>query len=484
MDVREELHEALDQEDFPSRALLAQMVAQLDRPAVRRRFGWPAPLAAGLIAVALMATLLVGRIHGAVPELPDNRPSIQLSPTITGLVSYHWVSSQVAWLNLSSPGGGTVIARTVDAGRTWHKELSLTGLRVTPTAQFFNDREGVVIGEPLPSTHGWPFVTAWRTSNGGANWQEYQLVVDQTQVPNVSPGNWVVASSYFLDSERGWVLLNALYMCSGCMRQDNSGLVLQTTDGGAHWSKLATLAYRGGNWLGIKFATPTTGLVWTYSGPLYVTHDGGRSWSEVTLTVPGDPVYPELVLPEPPAFISQNEALMALDVAKLVKVPCLDTSGHNEPLAANVPPYCQNPNYVIVATARYVYASHDGGITWDSSPQIPIKGELTNRNPQPQVEFIDRTHWVVLDSDGLTETTDAGTTWSTPRTLPTPARWYLSDGQFLNASRGWVSVSDTANGSYVTAQKPNLFPVPWPKFAMLATSDGGITWQKVSLPQA
>jgi photosystem II stability/assembly factor-like uncharacterized protein len=483
MDIREELHEALDQKDFPSEALLAQTVARLDKPASTRRFVWPAPLAAGLIAVALVATLVVVRLNGAVPELPDNRPVMQVSPTVTGLVSYQWVSAQVAWLNLSPPDGGTVIARTVDAGRTWHRELSLTGLRVTPRAEFFNDHEGVVIGEPVSSTRGLPVVTAWRTSDGGANWQEYHMVVDPTEVPNVVPGNWVVASSYFLDSQRGWLLLNAVYLCVGCMRQDNSALVYQTIDGGAHWNKAATLEYHTGRWLGITFATPTTGLVWT-TGPLYVTHDGGHSWTVVSLSVPGDPLYPEIVLAEPPTFLSVTKALMALDVAKLVKVPCLDTSGHNEPLAANVPPYCQNPNYVIEATARYVYASEDGGVTWVRSPQIPIKGELPNGNPQPQVEFLDRNHWLVLDSDGVTETTDGGATWSDPRSIQRPAGWYLSEGQFLDASRGWVTVSDTAQGAYVTAQKANLFPVPWPKFAMLGTSDGGVTWHAISLPQA
>lgn len=480
MDFREELHQALDQKDFPSQRLLAQTLARLDKPALGRRYAWPAPLAAGLIAVALVVTLLIVRINSVAPNLTDNRPMMQVSSTITGLVSYQWVSPQVGWLNLSTPSGGTVIARTVDAGQTWHRELSLTGFRTTPTAQFFNDREGVVIGEPVQEADS---MIVWRTGDGGAHWQEYHMFVVPTGVRDVGLGSWVVVSTYFLDSQRGWALLDALYMCSGCMVQDNSALVYQTTDGGAHWSKSASLEYRAGRWLGIKFATRTTGLVWT-TGPLYVTHDGGNSWSTVTLPVPGNPVFPEYVLPEPATFLSDNKALIAIDVAKQVKVPCLDASGHNEPSAANVPPYCQNPNYVLEAVARYVYASDDSGLTWVRSPQIPVRGQLPFEDPQPRIEFIDPHHWLVVTSDGVMESMDGGATWSATRTIPTLAGWYVSEGQFLDANRGWVTVSDTAIGPYITAQKANLFPVPWPKFAMLDTSDGGVTWHNVSLPQA
>jgi len=269
------------------------------------------------------------------------------------------------------------------------------------------------------------------------------------------------------------------------MVQDLSALVYQTIDGGAHWSKSATLQYHSGYWLGIRFATPTTGLVWT-SGPLYITHDAGNSWSTVTLSVPGNPLFPEYVLPEPVIFISENKALIAIDVAKLVKVPCLDASGHNEPSAANVPPYCQNPNYVLEAIARYVYASDDAGLTWVQSAQIPVRGQLPPpfEDPQPRVEFLDAHRWMVVNSGGLIQSTDGGAIWSAARPIPTPAGWYVSEGQFLDASRGWVTMSDTAIGAYITAQKANLFPVPWPKFAMLATSDGGATWHNVSLPQA
>jgi photosystem II stability/assembly factor-like uncharacterized protein len=486
MHIREELHEALDQQDFPSQALLAQTLTRLDEPARGRRYAWPAPVAAGLISIALVVTLVIVHINGQSPALTDNRPDMQVSSTVTGLVSYQWVSAQVAWVNLSAPDGGTMIARTVDGGRTWHRELSLSGLRTTPTAQFFNDREVVVIGEPVATATDMPLLNVWRTSDGGANWQVYPMVVDRTELPDVGAGNWVVRSSYFLDDQRGWVLLYASYMCGGCRVQNNSTLVFQTTDGGAKWSKSATLPYQLGGWLGIKFASPTTGLVWDYRGQLDVTHDGGKSWSGATVSVPGDPLYPNYVLPEPVTFLSANEALYALDLAKAVTVPCLDTSGHNEPLAGNVPPYCQNPRRAVEAVARYVFSSDDGGLTWARSPAIPFKGEMPLSGiPQPRIEFIDRHHWVVLDSDGVTQSTDGGATWSPPRSIPTPAGWYLNEGQFLDASHGWVTVSDSAQATFTTAQKANLNPVTtWPKFAMLTTSDGGATWHEITLPQA
>lgn len=480
MDIRDELHAALDQGDFPSQALLAQTLARLNEPAPPRRLAWPGPVAAGLIAAALVVTLLIVRGIGVTPAPTDSRPTMQVSSTTTGLVSFQWVSAQVAWVNLNSPDGGNVIARTVDGGRTWHRELSTTGLRVSPRAQFFNDRAAVVIGEPVATSNTQRFLTIWRTSDGGAGWQEYHLVLDP-----IAPGNLVVDSSYFLDSQRGWILLQALYMCGGCLVQDNSARVLQTTDGGAHWSQAVTIPYQAaGLWSGIKFITPETGFVSTTVGPLYVTHDGGKTWTMIRLPEPG--VQDRFVgaVQEPVTFLSEKSSLIAIDRIEQVKVPCLDKSGHNVPLATNEPPYCQNPNSANHTIARYVLSSDDGGLTWAQLAEIPVSAEQPSRNPQPPVNFIDGNRWVVVGSRGVLETTNGGASWSTQRSIPLPAGWFVSGSQFTDTSRGWITLSDTEDAASRAAQKNT-----WPSgsasnFAMLATFDGGATWHQVSLPQA
>jgi photosystem II stability/assembly factor-like uncharacterized protein len=418
------------------------------------------------LAVGVTATVV---LIGAIALYSAERsPGLPTSSNSIGLVSYQFISPQVGWLDLYY--GETVIAKTTDGGQTWHKQLlidAVSPVTSVATMQFFNDHDGVLIGEQEPVPHGQTLPrgvpTIWRTSDGGVHWLKSELVMDPTDVRDVGPGLWVVTSGYFLDSRRGWLLLTGWSDCAGCV-PDNSALIYQTSDGGAHWNKLARLERRVGQWLGIKFVTTNTGFVLTSDAGPYVTHDGGRTWTIADLSVPSSTAPPMgIVSKEAPRFFSGSSAVMAVTLGYPIDMPCPAT-----PLQ----PSCHYTVYE--PSARYIYSSADGGLSWMRGRQLPTTGQLL---------FIDPRNWINITSNGVTETADAGATWSSAHGMPVRSGWYVSQAQFSDPRNGWVTLSDDPNGA-VLASYGETIPnsAMSPRFAMLGTSDGGVSWHEVLLP--
>ncbi len=463
MDIRQELHEALDEEDFPTPTLLARAMSRLEEPPRTSTHRWQALVAASL-AVALVATFLVIRANREALNPADNGPTLPVSANIPGVVSFQFVSPQVGWLNIYTPAGDTVITRTSDGGRTWRRQLVLSGVSPTPTMQFFNDRDGVVIGQrgKIP--------TVWLTSDGGIHWQSHVVLVGADDAQTALPGWWATASGYFLDGELGWLLLRPDYgACSGCGLRTPLALVYQTSDGGGHWSRLATLTQGSTNNSDISFATTSTGFVLTdksgVGNPvLYVTHDGGRTWTLARIPF-GPPPAPGPkgfdVFIQAPILFSANYGLLVATLGAPAEKPCPGASTGN------------GCHYIVEEpVARYMYSSSDGGLSWSELRQIPTTGQL---------DFIDSHQWILTSVDGVADTVDGGTTWSSARALPTPSGWYVIQAHFLDAHRGWVTLSDEDPIAAQIAAHGATGAV-WPKFAMLQTSDGGVTWYQVSLP--
>jgi photosystem II stability/assembly factor-like uncharacterized protein len=422
------------------------------------------------IAVGVTATVVLLGAIGLYSA--DRAPGLPVSSNSIGLVSYQFISPEVGWLDLYY--GETVIAKTTDGGLTWHRQLLLAAespVTSVATMQFFNAQDGVVIGEQELVSQG-EFLpagvpTIWRTRDGGVHWQKSQLVMDPTDVRTVGPGLWVVVSGSFLDSQRGWLLLTGWSDCAGCV-PDNSALVYQTSDGGAHWNKLARLQYRVGQWRAIKFVTASAGFVLTSGAGPYVTHDGGATWTIVDLPmpIPADPPL-GIVSKEAPRFFSGSSAVMAVTLGYLIDMPCPAWSP-GTPLA----PSCHYPVYK--PSARYIYSSADGGLSWTRGQQLPTSGQLL---------FIDPRNWINITSKGVTETADAGATWSSAHEMPIRSGWYLSDAQFPDPRNGWVTLSDDPNGAELASYGETILNSAMsPRFAMLSTSDGGVSWHQVLLP--
>lgn len=162
---------------------------------------------------------------------------------------------------------------TSDGGAHWQ----VVPLKEEPLSLFF-----------LNESIGWMVTTKglWRTDEAGRSW---------VKLPKLPPE---VSRVYFLDEKRGWGI-------------GGKKTVVETTDGGEKWTKVAAAAeppgnplYSAYNW--IAFATPLDGIITGYNlpprlwGPDHpgwldpqstlderdtphlnyslVTHDGGKTW--------------------------------------------------------------------------------------------------------------------------------------------------------------------------------------------------------------
>jgi photosystem II stability/assembly factor-like uncharacterized protein len=449
MDVREQLHDALDADDFPSRTLLSRSIAALDKPRAQRSYGRLASLTAGLIAVALIAALVAERMNSS----PSSLPALPPATTIGNLVDYRFISPQVGFVELRSTA--VIFATTSDGGRTWQQVLALRGLTSAPVMEWLDSRTGIVVAQ-----QGHPAV-AWRTVDGGLHWQSHAVPVPQDTTPfrsgTVAEGS-TLETAYFLSSVQGWVVYRYQGDCGGCGLWAER-FVYETNDGGLHWTEV------GASTLGaaerqITFFTSSWGVL---SSPvafyeLDVTYDGGRTWHasampgfvgrcRVTCEVNGRQAH---------AFFTGDQGLLAVWW-------CLGEEG--APAGAA----CYQ-TFPFKPTEAHLYRTTNGGLTWAYVRELPLS--------TGSISFIDPQRAVNVGPEGVSWTSDAGATWSSPKTSPVPAGWYVERSEFADANHGWLALTNSSAHAWVGSVNAA------DRFRLLATTDGGATWHEVGLPKA
>jgi len=451
MDLRSELHEALDVEDFPSRALLTQAIARLDEPRPHRHFAAAPAIAAALIAGALVVTLVAVNLNGATTSLG---PSLPTASSIDNLVSYNFASPEVGWVHVYA--GSDVVAKTSDGGRTWHRQLSVAGLDRTPTMQWIDANNGVLIGQKGDDG------VVWKTRDGGAHWQSH-VVTWSNLTGTLHPPHWTGATGYFVDANHGWVTFYG-EPCRApmlCPPTPNAYLrvVYGTADGGVSWTELGQLTGLLPAQITIQFVSPSVGILAGKVGwsQVFATHDGGRHWepSQVPFGAPtcsgGNCFY---AFTAAPVLFTATEGVL---VATLLQgsPQCL--------------PSMRCPGPTLVPRIRALLATQDGGRTWAYMRNLPSGLDL--------FVFTDSHHVVDIGPESVAASADLGATWSPVGSIPIPVGWYLNKAQFVDSKQGWVTL---ANYPYTLSINGGTGD---PKFAMLATSDGGATWHQISLPK-
>jgi probable HAF family extracellular repeat protein len=326
----------------------------------------------------------------------------------------------------------------------------------------------------LDANRGWAVgnVTLY-TTNGGFTWQEgdtttgsglgtlYTLdVVDADQVWAIGNGGFVrtmdgghiwspvtnlpapnLTGVHFLNAQLGWL-------------GGSNGTLYRTTDGGAHWTLVPTntTTHLGG----VQFVSPTEG--WA-SGNNYVIHttDGGSTWTQQTLPA-GTWLYD----------LKFADALHGWGV------------GAQENIIRTV----------------------DGGQTWTT-----VSGGVGSSGVYPywSVDFADATHGVILRSDALLLTADAGTTLVPQRngSASVVNRLFALDAQHAWAAARNAEILRTTNGGaswqpvalFANANGADVSDVDFvdesngwatvkagPPGFVYHSTDGGATWQNASAP--
>lgn len=386
------------------------------RAAMRAGRNWQRRLSilvAVLIAALLVSSLLLvlNRTHSSSIGTPT-KPGGGL----TTLRSLHMIDASTGWA-LSEQS----VMRTTDGGIHW-KDVTPPGAALTRStiADFLN--AGVAsVATPGPNATS---MQVLHTSDGGQTWQ------------HATPPMPFPRSVSFIDAQHGW-LLAAVRLPQGAAEPVS---VFRTTDGGQTWVRVASALFSdatppgrlpyGGQKLGIGFLNVLTGwvtgtvslsnLAW-----LYVTHDGGLTWSQQALPMP--PGAPSALLSVlPPTFFSATDGILPVNFA--------------DPTTERA-----------LATALYV--THDGGQTWQSTVPPPT--------PLPIPGIADMQHWWGTDGTVLYHTDDGGSHWT--RLSPGAPFKHIAYLDFVSDTVGWA-LSSTASASSL----------------LLKTVDGGRTWTTLS----
>jgi photosystem II stability/assembly factor-like uncharacterized protein len=345
------------------------------------------------------------------------------------------LTADVGWVtvdSLSLPGGQSGrLFWTLDAGANW-KDITPP---VQPAARiesvFFLDPErGWVLLLDLTGDEDTASFEVATTTNAGASWS-ISLVNTEAMIPRnraTLSGQGRIA---FSDGLHGWMNLDV--QSGSAFRL---GATLMTVDGGQTW-KLPP----DSPWVAGDLAPVSPNDVWLLGGPgekLYVTHNEGRSWRQLELKAPGE---------------------TGLAVYATYDLPTFSDAEHGFlPVTYSAP----NTNSEAV-----LFKTEDGGLTWKPDR---ILGDLRESSiGQKVVSTMSGSVWMVADvSDNQlilwaiahnSRTSNDVTQFTRQKVV----KWVTADQlSFADAKRGWMlSVA-----------------------RLFSTSDGGVTWSLVETPKA
>jgi photosystem II stability/assembly factor-like uncharacterized protein len=313
----------------------------------------------------------------------------------------------------------------------------------------------------LDATHAWEVrsyasstscvdhISVFVTADGGRSWQ-------QSEPLDLKLGAGTEISEprlFFNDPQQGWALVAAGPRSFDFLQSTTSAQLFRTIDGGLHWKVVADLMKAGagitqvpncsGVFGDLAFASESTGWIsipgcQQSTGPeIFASRNGGISWSVQRLPSKGTcPCWAGL-----PTFFDAMHGIVQI-------------SGNQATPA--------------------LYATSDGGRTWQSLPPLPDTGYSLQVSLTSADDF-----WDVVTPPGwnkgntpthdwLYRSTDGGRTWQLVQ-ADLPIGYPVGALLFVDAHHGFV-----AQAQYATTGPP-----VGPGTELLATSDGGHTWKLV-----
>jgi photosystem II stability/assembly factor-like uncharacterized protein len=332
----------------------------------------------------------------------------------------------LSMIRMFSPSNGWALAThavlfTTDGGKSW-KDVTPPQVTITPdaTADFYSTNLAWVALPPVNQ-----IIHIYSTINEGKSWTPSSF--------GVNAGTTTASQLFFVDPQHGW-LLSPEAVQNGA----EAVVIYRTTDGGKTWREVsaarpdnppnaANVLPFNGDKQGISFVNASTGwvagtvpkadTVW-----LYVTHDGGSTWKQQSLSLPSN-VKGAQITTLPPRFFSPGDGILP--------VLFLASDG-----------------------ARTVdfYQTTDGGATWKSTSTLSLSAVISS--------FINLNQGWATDDTNLYMTEDGGHTWT--QLNPNVSLKGVTHLDFVTNQIGYA-ISGANNGS------------PF----LLQTTDGGKTWTTV-----
>ena len=501
---------------FPHPSLLSRTMAMLDvevnRPHRRPSYALPTlPRAAmQLVAAVMIVVLAVAAvavflaIHHPFGPTPVHAPPFRITAPgasacygTCGVDRGLFVSAKVGWVTEGLPldtsstacnpvcSTTSVLFRTDDGGLHWTARLTWYGSGPDVIKASADGMEGLALGSDSKNRS-----VLFHTTDGGAHWTSFglppgagQAVQTVCKTPAFCTQQDLGEQVVFLNPSAGWVFSQEPTFTIADL--------FHTTDDGAHWNLVRVdiktqfhldLAQGLTDSNGVvnhrlpgqfTFRDSSTGWFIPETGlDVYVTRDGGRTWQAQSLSLPVGIQRDQTVSLPAPLFFNDKDGIFTVDVPK--------------PRAPNAPiPYPGTPESY---RDQFVYTTSDGGVHWSTPIRVPLSGSSS----YVWMDFIDALHWVGWpNGGGLMRTSDAGQHWDVTPTYPSSRGLGLppvphsglppwgADGtpwfSFLDRSQGWA---------YVYQSSPSGGrPGNWPGTSLYWTTDGGLDWTPLSLPE-
>ena len=412
-------------------------------------------MAALVIGVAMIG-VRVARGEMALPAgLPFGVGGLHPPAASYSIVDEQFVSADTAWIvaQLYVHNGPTVLMNTTDGGKTWHEQHRIPDGSGIGSLRFWNAKDGELV-ENVPSTlppskvPGAPGSSnmvnrTYQTQDGGAHWQLVDQPVDWEH-----PGG----PDFSLSELEAWRI-------SGRELRPPRAVLQHTVDGGDHWTTVGTIPADADNvGSNLTFTDSDTGWLtanasknyaWDAKGKpipftppaalLWVTRDGGRTWGPVDIPLPAEAAANDVRL-ESPIFFGSPEGLLEFEVMG------------PPPTYSAQPPTLAPPQGW---THSYMLTTQDGGRHWDNLIRTP--GGLQEGG----AFFFNASHWLMSSGPDLSETFDAGKTWTTRQVLASGLQFDLAPWNYVDSKTIWSQVG--AN-------------------MLVRSTDAGATWTAVTPP--
>ncbi len=324
----------------------------------------------------------------------------------------------------------TFLSKTSSTEDQWKSVLDASGHGAIRRLWFFGSgRVSALLGTGL----------IMHTADGGGRWHSKRGF--ETIYSDFNP-----ARLSFINQAEGWMLGGE----TPGMHKEYS-VVFHTVDGGDHWTEVARdQPGRSASGLaseyktGIEFYDRTHGWI----GPdsiacgdqpyLYVTRDGGATWTEQSLPRPTEKPDGWCGKTLPPRFFGTQ---MGITVAL--------SSGDPTP---------------------FVYQTLDGGSTWRAPRQFPV---MQKADDFLAWDFLSPTIWAVASNQTLWLTSDAGRTWLR-HSVPLPPTYRINRVALAGPSRVWLVGTNRFTPGVVTRSIADY---------IMESRDAGFTWARVPVPQ-
>ena len=353
------------------------------------------------------------------------------SATIVGTIS----SAPIQNAHLVSAAHGWVLAGgnlfwTINNGQTWSNITpSLNGTRQIDSVYFLDETYAWAI---LHDAAG-PGIYVATTNTAGSAWTIQQIASGGAEM-NQFYG--YTAHLTFTNPAQGWALLTKTSSAAA-----SSGALFVTRDGGASWSRLPDPPGAGEIRFFAQMGWLVGGVNGMYGNHLWVTRDGGQSWHGQTVSPP-----PKI------ASASKIQFDYHLPVFNDAKHGILSVTYKILDPAA---PYPQELSYV------GIYSTLDGGNTWQLANSY-------RTSPMANSTSVDSTVIQSIAASGATVVTGTHASMHVAPLPPQLPRGYFDTNllSFPDTNNGWILISRNRGCVKLGCQTVE---------ALLATQDGGVT---------